>query len=156
RFDTYVMAAIDSRTHEIVWRREFAPGQGRPSGVLTTAGGLLFHAAPDGHFNAHDARTGEIVWQFRTGAPAGGPAASFELDGEQYIALVTSTHVWTFRLGGTLPQGAPLPPRPEPERFAGQVAETTQIETAALQRDNAFTGARFITDEYQFSPYRTK
>ena len=36
------------------------------------------------------------------------------------------------------------------------VAETTQIETAALQRDNAFTGARFITDEYQFGPYRTK
>lgn len=156
RLDTYVMAAIDSRTHEIAWRREFAPGQGRPSGMLTTAGGLLFHAAPDGHFNAHDVRTGDIVWQFQTGAPAGGPAASFELDGEQFIALVTTTQVWAFRLGGTLPQGAPLPARREPEVFAGQLTETTQIETAALQRDLAFTGARFMTDEYQFSPYRAK
>jgi plastocyanin len=150
------MAAIDGRTHKIVWRREFAPGSGRPSGVLTTAGGLLFHAAPDGHFSAHDAKTGEIVWQFQTGAPAGGPAASFELNGEQFVSLVTSTHVWAFKLGGTLPP-LPAPPAPrEPERFIGTVAETTQIETAALQRDNAFTGARFITDEYQFGPYRTK
>ena len=156
RFDTFVMAAIDGRTHKVVWRREFPPGAGRPSGVLSTAGGLLFHAAPDGQFNAHDASTGAIVWQFRTGAPAGGPAAAFEIDGEQFIALVTSTHVWAFTLGGTLPPGAPLPPRREPEIFSGQIAETTQIETAAVQRDNAFTGARYITDEYQFSPYRTK
>ena len=85
RLETFVMAAIDGETHKIVWRREFPSGAGRPSGVLTTAGGLLFHAAPDGHFNAHDARTGEIVWQFQTGAPAGGPAAAFELDGEQYV-----------------------------------------------------------------------
>ena len=91
RLESFVLAAIDGRTHKIVWRREFPPGAGRPSGVLTTAGGLLFHAATDGHFNAHDAKTGEIVWQFRTGAPAGGPAASFELDGEQFVSLVTST-----------------------------------------------------------------
>ena len=124
--------------------------------MLTTAGGLLFHAAPDGHFNAHDARTGEIVWQFQTGAPAGGPAAAFELDGEQYVSLVTSTNVWAFKLGSTLPP-RPAPPSPrEPEPFTGQVSETRQIETAALQRDNAFTGARFMTDEYQFNPYRTK
>jgi glucose dehydrogenase/plastocyanin len=156
RLETFVMAAIDSATHRIAWRRELAPGAGRPSGVLTTAGGLLFHAAPDGHFNAHDARTGEILWQFRTGSPAGGPAAAFEVNGEQFITLVTSSNVWAFKLGGTLPQQAPLPPRTEPELFVGPIAETTQIETAALQRDMAFTGARFMTDEYQFSPYRTK
>jgi alcohol dehydrogenase (cytochrome c) len=156
RLETFVMAAIDGRTHRIVWRREFQPGAGRPSGVLTTAGGLLFHASTDGHFNAHDAGTGEIRWQFQTGAPAGGPAASFELDGEQFIALVAGANVWAFKLGGTLPPGAAPPPRREPERFSGMIAETTQIETAAVQRDNAFTGARFITDEYQFAPYRTK
>jgi glucose dehydrogenase/plastocyanin len=154
--DSYVMAAIDSRTHKIAWQREFPIGTGRPSGVLSTAGGLLFHASTDGHFNAHDARTGEIVWRFQTGAPAGGPASTFELDGEQFITLITSSHVIAFRLGGTLPQGAPLPPRRTPEAFTGQIADSRQIETAALQRDLGFTGARFITDEYQFSPYRTK
>ncbi len=154
--DTFVMSAIDGKTHKIIWQREFAPGAGRPSGVMSTAGGLLFHAAPDGHFNAHDATTGAVVWQFRTGTVSGGPAASFELDGQQYISLITSTHVVAFKLGGTLPQGAALPPRSEPDAFSGQIATTTQIETAAVQRDLAFTGARFITDEYQFAPYRTK
>ena len=156
RLDMYVMAAIDGKTHKVVWRREFAPGAGRPSGVMATAGGLLFHAAPDGHFNAHDSKTGEIVWQFRMGTPSGGPASSFELDGEQYISVITSTHVVTFKLGGTLPPGAALAPRREPEIFSGQLTETTQLETAAVQRDLAFTGARFITDEYQFAPYRAK
>lgn len=156
RLESFVMAAIDGQTHTIVWRREFPSGAGRPSGVLTTAGGLLFHAAPDGHFNAHDARTGEIVWQFQTGAPAGGPAAAFELDGEQYVSLVTSTNVWAFKLGGTLAPRPAAPSPREPELFVGQVTEARQIETAALQRDNAFTGARFMTDEYQFNPYRAK
>ena len=156
RYTTGVMAAIDGRTHEIVWRREFPLGAGRPSGVLTTAGGLMFHAAPDGHVNAHDARTGDVVWRFQTGAPAGGPAAAYELDGEQYVAVVTSMHVWAFKLGGTLPPLAPPPAPGEPAVFAGNVTETTQIETASMQRDLAFTGARFMTDEYQFNPYRAK
>jgi quinohemoprotein ethanol dehydrogenase len=156
RFTTGVMAAIDGKTHKIVWRREFPLGAGRPSGVLTTAGGLMFHATPDGSFNAHDAKTGDVVWQFRTGAPAGGPASAFTLNGEQFILLVTNNNVWAFSLGGTLPQQAPLPPRREPELFVGPIVETLQLETSALQRDNAFTGARFMTDEYQFSPYRAK
>lgn len=156
RFTTGVMAAIDGKTHKIVWRREFPLGAGRPSGVLTTAGGLMFHATPDGLFSAHDAKTGAIVWQFRTGTPVGGPAASFEVNGQQFILLVTNTNVWAFTLGGTLPQQAPLPPRREPDLFSGAIVETTQLETAALQRDNAFTGARYMTDEYQFTPYRAK
>jgi len=65
-------------------------------------------------------------------------------------------HVWGFKLGGTLPaQPAPPPPAAR-ELVAGLVEDTTQIETAAVQRDLAFTGARFITDEYQFNPYRAK
>ncbi|HEY6509476.1 MAG TPA: PQQ-binding-like beta-propeller repeat protein [Vicinamibacterales bacterium] len=156
KFTMGVMAAIDSKTHKIVWRREFPMGAGRPSGVLATAGGLLFHATPEGYFNAHDAKTGEVLWRFQTGTPVGGPAASFDLNGEQVITLVTNTNIWAFKLGGTIPQQAPPPPRREPELFAGTVTETTQVETAALQRDNAFTGARFMTDEYQFAPYRTK
>jgi alcohol dehydrogenase (cytochrome c) len=156
KYESFVIAAIDGRTHKIAWRREFPPGGGRPSGVLTTAGGLVFHAAPDGFLNAHDARTGEIVWKFQTGAAAGGPPAAYEVNGEQYITLVTNTNVWAFKLGGTLPQGAPLPPRREPDVWVGQITPATQLETAALMRDNAFTGARFMTDEYQFSVYRAK
>jgi alcohol dehydrogenase (cytochrome c) len=156
RYESGVMAAIDGRTHKIVWQKDFRLGAGRPSGMMTTAGGLMFHAAPDGLFSAYDARTGEQVWQFQTGAPAGGPASTYELNGEQYIALVTSRHVWGFKLGGALPPQPAPPALAEPALFAGTPTETTQIETVALQRDNAFTGARYMTDEYQFSPYRAK
>jgi glucose dehydrogenase/plastocyanin len=156
RYKTGVMAAIDGRTHEIVWRKDFPLPTGRPSGVMTTAGGLMFHAEPDGTFNAYDAATGERLWQFQTGAPAGGPAFTYELDGQQYIGLVTSMNVWAFTLGGTLAQQAPPPQPGEPALFAGPIRETSQIETAAVQRDMAFTGTRYMTDEYQFNPYRTK
>ena len=82
-----VLAAIDSRTNKIVWKKEFRPG--RPSGAMTTAGGLMFQSAPDGNFQAYDAKTGDLLWQFQIGA-AGGPPLSYEIDGEQYVAAMAA------------------------------------------------------------------
>jgi plastocyanin/outer membrane protein assembly factor BamB len=147
-----VLAAIDSRTNRIVWKKEFRPG--RPSGAMTTAGGLMFQSAPDGNFQAYDARTGNLLWQFQLGA-AGGPPLSYEVAGEQYIAAVTAAGVWAFKLGGTLPQ-APAPARQPQELFTGQVTDTRQIETASLIRDTGFTGFHYMTDEYAFNPYRAR
>jgi quinohemoprotein ethanol dehydrogenase len=147
-----VLAAIDSRTNKVVWKKEFRPG--RPSGAMTTAGGLMFQAAPDGNLEAYDAKTGNRLWQFQLGA-AGGPATTYEVDGEQYIATVAGANVWAFKLAGTLPPAAPLN-RPAQEAFVGQATETTQIETSSLARDNGFTGFRYFTDEYAFAPYRAR
>ena len=48
----------------------------------------MFRGAGDGNVEAYDSRTGESVWEFQTGVPsARGPAAAYEVDGEQYIAL---------------------------------------------------------------------
>ena len=123
---------------------------------MATAGGLVFHTTPDGNFNAYDAKTGNVLWQFQTGSTAGGPAASFEIDGEQYIAVITSANVWAFKLGGTLKPATPPPAARPTEPFVGQITDTRQIETASLIRDNAFTGARYMTDEFAFAPYRAK
>ena len=151
-----VMGAIDSQTGKIAWRKEFKLGAGRPAGTMATAGGLVFHTTPDGNFNAYDAKTGNVLWQFQTGSAAGGPAASFEIDGDQYIAVITSANVWAFKLGGTLKPQTPPPGGRSTEAFVGQITDTRQIETASLIRDNAFTGARYMTDEFAFSPYRAK
>src|SRR4029079_1164534 len=79
-----VMAAIDAATAKIVWKKDYT--NGRPSGALATAGGLLFQMMTDGTFTASNARTGDVVWRFATGASGtGGPAASYDVDGEQYI-----------------------------------------------------------------------
>jgi quinohemoprotein ethanol dehydrogenase len=147
-----VVAAIDSRTNKIVWKKEYRPG--RPSGAMTTAGGLLFQASGDGNLEALDSKTGNRVWQFQTGA-AGGPTTTYEFDGEQYVATISGSTVWAFKIGGGVPPAA-APAAPTPETFAGQITETTQIETASLARDNGFTGFRYFTDEYAFAPYRAK
>ena len=86
---------------------------------------------------------------------AGGPPASYEVDGEQFIVSVAGNNVWAFKIGGTL-QPASAPVRPAPERFTGQVTDTAQIETSSLQRDSGFTGFRYFTDEYAFAPYRAR
>jgi alcohol dehydrogenase (cytochrome c) len=147
-----VVAAIDSRTNKIAWKKEYRPG--RPSGAMTTAGGLLFQVSGDGNFEALDPKTGNRVWQFQTGA-SGGPPTTYEIDGEQYVTTISGSSVWAFKLGGTLPP-ATSPVVPVPDAFAGQITDTNQIETASLARDNGFTGFRYFTDEYAFAPYRAK
>jgi quinohemoprotein ethanol dehydrogenase len=152
-----VMAAIDSRTNKIAWRKDFRGG--RPAGALVTAGGLLFQMMADGNLAAEDARTGDVVWQFQTGQAGGGPAASYEIDGEQYIATAVRNNVWAFKLGGSL---RPLPapeqaPRPAtPPLFNGQIQDTNRIEVVTNVRDNSSGGARFMNDEYAFSVYRAR
>jgi plastocyanin len=149
-----VLAAIDSRTDKIAWKKEFR-GAGRPSGALATAGGLVFQMPGDGNMQAYDAATGSLLWQFQTGAAGGSPPISFEDSGEQYIATVVGGAVWAFKLGGTLP-ARPAPPAPPQEEFSGLITDTTTIETTSLVRDSGLSGTHYITDEYEFNPYRAR
>ena len=61
--DYGVLAAIDSRTNKIVWKKEFRTDG--PSGATATAGGLLFQASSDRTLEAYDAKNGNLVWQFQ-------------------------------------------------------------------------------------------
>ena len=148
-----VLAAIDSRTDKIAWKKEFH--EERPSGALATAGGLVFQMAGDGNLQAYDASNGNLVWQFQTGDLGGSPPISFENAGEQYIATIVGGNVWAFKLGGTLPQH-PAPAIPPEEEFSGQVKDTATIETTTLARDMGITGSHYIIDEYEFNPYRAR
>ncbi len=79
--------AIDMKTGETVWqvRRRNMPG----TGVLATATDLVFAGYFDRTFAAYDAGSGEELWQTRlSGQPSGGPI-SYQVDGKQYIAVVT-------------------------------------------------------------------
>ena len=77
---------------------------------MTTAGNLVFVGKNDGEFVALNAKTGEELWHFQTGAGANAPATVFESEGEEKIAIVAggnalagSTHgsnLWVFSLGG--------------------------------------------------------
>ena len=58
------------------------------AGVLTTAGGLVFQGAAEGKFNAYDASTGTKLWSFETQNGVVAAPATYELDGEQYVAVM--------------------------------------------------------------------
>lgn len=148
-----VLAAIDSRTDKIAWKKDFHDG--RPNGALATAGGLIFQMAPDGNMQAYNAADGSLVWQFQTGARTGGPPVAFEENGQEYIATIASGQVWAFKLGGTLPQ-RPAPIIPTPQEFSGAISDKSTIQTASLDRDAGLSGQHYFTDEYEFDPYRVK
>jgi alcohol dehydrogenase (cytochrome c) len=95
-FEDYIgsLKAIDPNTMEVKWEyKNNAPLWG---GVMTTAGGLVFTGTPEGYFKALDADTGEVLWQFQTGSGIVGQPVSWEMDGEQYVSVVSG---W----GGAVP-----------------------------------------------------
>jgi alcohol dehydrogenase (cytochrome c) len=115
------LTAIDPATNKIVWQKRTKFPLGTGSGLLSTATGLLFHGESDGNVVAYDIANGEGLWRFQTGTGADAPIATYEVNGEQYIALLAGGNsfllskrgdsLWAFKLGGTLPQ-QPAPPEP--------------------------------------------
>ena len=72
-------------------------------GTLATAGGLVFTGEPNGHFNAYDTGTGNLLWTYQTGANVGAPPISYTVNGRQFIAVATGAAVGT---GASRPGGA--------------------------------------------------
>jgi PQQ-dependent dehydrogenase (methanol/ethanol family) len=56
-------------------------------GILSTAGDLVFQGTWDGTFAAYDAENGTPLWQYQSDSAILAGPISFELDGEQYIAV---------------------------------------------------------------------
>jgi alcohol dehydrogenase (cytochrome c) len=54
--------------------------------MLATAGDLVFTGSPEGEFFALNARTGEKLWSYQTGAGHRGGAISYSVNGRQFIA----------------------------------------------------------------------
>ena len=150
-----LLAAIDSRTGRIAWQKRMPHRLDRGSGMTSTAGGLVLHGEPDGQLQAYDARSGELLWSFQTGAPVGGPVSTFEVDGEQYVA-VAAGELWAFRLGGSLPpRPAPTPP-PAVAGFRGPTIRSNVIEVGTTVFDAGLTGLHATFNDYAFYPVRTR
>lgn len=95
-FEDYIgsLKAIDPVSGETKW--EYKNKAPLWSGVMTTAGGLVFLGTPEGHFKALDDETGEVLWQFQTGSGIVGQPVTWDMDGDQYIAVASG---W----GGAVP-----------------------------------------------------
>jgi quinohemoprotein ethanol dehydrogenase len=101
------------------------------TGILSTAGDLVFIGNPRGQFDAYDAVSGARLWRFETGLGLMGTPMSYSVKGRQYVSVLVGwggsaaagskllNYGWrygaqprrllTFALGGklTLPPSAP-------------------------------------------------
>ncbi len=75
-------------TGQKAWTHNYKMANWGP--LLTTGGDLVFGGGkPDQKFRAFDARTGKLLWEFETSSGVEAPPSSFEVDGKQYIAVLT-------------------------------------------------------------------
>ena len=72
------------------WRNELP----MCASVLATGGDLVFAGEPSGEFNAIDARTGELLWQFQCGSGHHSSPTTYSVDGRQYIAVPVGWGAW--------------------------------------------------------------
>ena len=94
-----VLRALDLQTGKIVWEVPNIAGSVSGSGVLSTAGGLVFYGNnTGGAFVAVDAKTGARLWQFETGQVWKASPMTFAIDAKQYIAAVAGSTVIVFDL----------------------------------------------------------
>jgi alcohol dehydrogenase (cytochrome c) len=88
--------AIDPATSKIKWElKHLSPSW---SGVLSTAGGLVFSGDAEGNFMALDAATGKILWHFQCGASIYAGPMTYAIDGMQYVAIAAGTALFAFGL----------------------------------------------------------
>jgi alcohol dehydrogenase (cytochrome c) len=59
------------------------------SGILTTAGGLIFTGFTDGTFAAYDDTTLQELWKINVGTGFDAPPMTFEVNGKQYVAIMS-------------------------------------------------------------------
>jgi alcohol dehydrogenase (cytochrome c) len=65
------------------------------SGVLATAGDVVFYGTMDGWFKAVNARDGTELWKFKTGSGiVGSPMTYLGPDGKQYVAVYSGVGGW--------------------------------------------------------------
>jgi PQQ-dependent dehydrogenase (methanol/ethanol family) len=65
------------------------------SGALATAGDVVFYGTMEGWFKAVDARSGKLLWQFKTDSGIIGQPVSYRgPDGNQYIAVMAGVGGW--------------------------------------------------------------
>jgi PQQ-dependent dehydrogenase (methanol/ethanol family) len=94
------LRALNIETGDIVWEVP-QPGPARAktwTGVLATAGGLVFYGQPNGGVAAVDQHTGKTLWNFPTNVRMKASPMTFESDGKQFVAVAAGPNILCFGL----------------------------------------------------------
>jgi quinohemoprotein ethanol dehydrogenase len=99
------LLAWDPVTQKPAW--SFEHGGPWNGGVLSTSGNLVFQGTADAHFAAYDALTGKRKWRFYTQTGVVAAPITYELDGEQFIAIASGWGgSYVLSGGGVFPTGS--------------------------------------------------
>jgi alcohol dehydrogenase (cytochrome c) len=90
------LKAIDPATGQVKWKFEHSSPTW--SGVLSTAGGLVFSGDAEGNLIAFDAASGEPLWHFQMGGAVYAAPMAFAVDGKEYVAIAAGSAVYAFGL----------------------------------------------------------
>jgi quinohemoprotein ethanol dehydrogenase len=167
------LQARDPATQKVVWSVQHDSSWN--GGVLSTAGDLVFQGNALGEVVGYAARNGERLWNFDAQTGVVAPPISYEIDGEQYIAVVAGwggampitggdaarkgainvnrSRVLAFKLGAkeALPapvQASALPTPPPRIKDADQIAKGKGafLRSCAVCHGDAAVGAGVIPD----------
>ena len=89
--------ALDPVSGDARWNFPIQEGSSA-TGVLATAGGLVFAAVADGNLIALEAATGKLLWHYQTGERIKSSPMSFAVDGTQYVAVSSGSVLFAFAL----------------------------------------------------------
>jgi PQQ-dependent dehydrogenase (methanol/ethanol family) len=94
-----VLRAFDIEKGKVAWQIDL-PGQVQMnySGVLSTAGGIVFFGESSGGFAAADAATGKYLWHFETNHTSKASPMTYEVNGRQYVAVASGANIFAFAL----------------------------------------------------------
>lgn len=111
------LRAIDVANKKVVW--DMPSSLPLFSGMVVTKGGVLFTGDQRGRFLAVDAKTGKELWKFQTGSGINASPITYELDGKQYVAILSGLGgdpsfyysapkggmLWVFAIDGKVEEG---------------------------------------------------
>ncbi|MGH9664072.1 MAG: PQQ-binding-like beta-propeller repeat protein, partial [Bryobacteraceae bacterium] len=93
------LRAIDIESGKIVWEiPQIGPTEANYSGVLSTAGGLVFYGETGGAFAAVDAKSGRTLWHYETNEPWKASPVTYMVKGRQYVAIASGANIFSFAL----------------------------------------------------------
>ena len=143
------LLAWDPLKQEAAWR--VTHGAAYNGGTLATGGNLVFQGSADGRLVAYRATDGTRLWEAPVGTGVMAAPITYEIDGEQYVAIAAGWgsgfalsagpaaleanvrgggRVLAFRLGGDAPLPDAAPPLPAPP---GAPLPVTASEEELLQ-----------------------
>ena len=155
-----LLKAWDPVAQEMAWQVKHEVGTGN-AGVLATAGGLVFQGNRSGEFVAYNDETGERVWSTLVQAGVMAAPATFNVDGQQHIALLVgspalpsegpgaspatttastnNSRLLVYRIGGEaqLPGGAAVTSADEGEFVLPQINATHELISQGESAYNA-------------------